>query len=134
MTGLCAAVMLGVLGNAGTVSAISNTSEIWPDLSEYNDRYFIVDSETENDDSASLLVELKGHPYTEDELEALFHELPRYLESGSFVLNELNHNPSGHITIEDNLVYINGKPFPSRMPWSYLQESIASRLEEYQGD
>ena len=137
MTGLFAA-FLTVLGSSLAVSASLRTSDtkMWPDIHEYSDTHFLIreEPETETEELPSLHADIKDHPYTEEELKALFHELPRYLESGSFVLNRLNHNPSGQISLNGTDVYINGKPFPSRMPWDFLQKTIASKLEEYDGD
>lgn len=114
-------------------------TKIWPDILEYSEDYYTKEgtdesSNTDASDSGALHTNVKLHPYTDEELDALFHDLPRYLESGSFTLNRLNHNPDGHITIADGHVYINGKPFPCRVPWSYLEETITSRLDEFQGD
>ncbi len=129
--GLCAALLSAPVCADTRESDIKSAGTSWPDIREIRSDLKIAEREEER---PSLLDSLKGHPYTDEELDEIFGDFPCYLESGSFFLNRLNNLPSGRITVEDSRVSINGKPYPFRVPWAYLEKEIKDRLESFQGD
>lgn len=129
--GLCAVLLSAPVCADTRESDIKIAGTSWPDIREIRSDLKIAEREEER---PSLLDSLKGHPYTDEELDETFGDFPCYLESGSFFLNRLNNLPSGRITVEDSRVYINGKPYPFRVPWAYLEKEIKDRLESFQGD
>lgn len=123
------------------VSAAETPNDPWPkhylDISSGEDLSHTDLSSFEQEtpiDTEVHYVSHRDHPFTDEELYTLFHELPRYLEGGSFALNRLNRLPNDHIVIEDDHVLINGKQFPGRIPWKYLEAKITDMLKGYEGD
>ena len=129
--GLCAVLLSSPACAAFQDSDGQLTDTSWPDLLEISSDLKIKEREEER---PSLFVSLKGHPYTDEELDEIFGDFPCYLESGSFFLNRLNHLPSGRIATEGGRVFINGKPYSFRIPWTDLEKEITGRLEDFQGD
>lgn len=94
-----------------------------------------METETESEsESASLTV--TGSALSEEELDALFGDLPRYLDLGSFTLNRLNHIPIPQISSDGRLILedADGKLWQVRCSWETLEEKISAILEQAQGD
>lgn len=121
-----------------TVSACSGyTSPVWAgDFSSWPD--FPEVSETDSSDSTSNntdVLSLDATPLSDEDLDALFGDLPRYLDLGSFTLNRLNNIPIPQITSEGMIIQDRlGHSYQIRMTWDALQEKISSMLSTYQGD
>lgn len=77
---------------------------------------------------------LRTAPYSEEELDDVFGELPRYFDLGSFTLNQLNNIPIASLT--DSGMIVSGKDtaYLIRYPWNILESSLARRLEKQEGD
>lgn len=123
--------LLTVTACSGYASSVwADDFSSWPDFPEV--------SEADSSDSASDnsdVLSLDTTPLSDEDLDALFGDLPRYLDLGSFTLNRLNNVPIPQITsdgmiIQDRL----GHSYQIRMTWDALQEKISSMLSTYQGD
>lgn len=123
--------ILTVTACSGYASSVwADDFSSWPDFPEV--------SEADSSDSASDnsdVLSLDTTPLSDEDLDALFGDLPRYLDLGSFTLNRLNNVPIPQITsdgmiIQDRL----GHSYQIRMTWDALQEKISSMLSTYQGD
>lgn len=101
-------------------------SQSWPDIYEVQLRV------QEYEDKAAR-EPLVFQVYTEEDLDSLFGNLPRCLESGSFSMNALHHLP---VFRNDGLPLASpdGNYVIVRPSWGSLREEIASMLAEYQGD
>lgn len=101
-------------------------SQTWPDIYEVQLRV----QEIEDEAAREPLV---FQAYTEEDLDKLFGNFPRLLETGSFSMNALNHLP---IFSSDDLPVVSpgGNYVIVRPSWGSLREEIASMLTEYQGD
>ena len=77
---------------------------------------------------------LRTAPYSEEELDDVFGELPRYFDLGSFTLNQLNNIPIA--TLTDSGMIVSGKDtaYLIRYPWNILETLLARRLEKQEGD
>lgn len=132
------------LGGLLTLTAISSQSTAassedfssWPELSVTTETDAAVSDFTESSaaDTADLS-SLDLTPLSEEDLDALFGDLPRYLDLGSFTLNELNNVPVPQVTSDGMILRDRlGHAWRVRITWSALQEKITSMLSEYQGD
>ena len=118
------------------VAAIASDSVSWPELTIQTEQI----SETEAG-SEALSVDVPNqlpsdwHALSEEELDRLFGDLPRYLDLGSFTLNQLNNIPIPQITSDGMVIRDRcGRAWRIRMTWEELQKRITSMLSDYQGD
>lgn len=125
----CAGLLFGcpALLSPLQAEAASREYEIWPDIIEISQAQL-------NSDSQEFKITLRDDPYTQEELDEIFHGLPQYMESGSFFLNRLNGLPKDDISSDGLELNINGEILPLRMPWQHFQEELEDRLGIYQGD
>lgn len=76
-----------------------------------------------------------SHYLSAQDVDLLFHDLPRYLDLGSFVINRLHHLPQP--VFEDHCMMVakrDGTILKTRAPFSYLETQIQRILEQQQGD
>lgn len=131
VAGLCAILLSAPVCAGLQKPDIKIADPSWPDILEIISDLKMKERREER---PSLPFSLKEHPYTIEELDEIFGDFPCYLESGSFFLNRLNNLPSGKITTEDGRVFINGKPYPFRVPWTELEKEITRHLRGFEGD
>ena len=118
------------------VAAIASDSVSWPELTVQTEQI----SETEADTEAFSVdvpnqLPSDWHALSEEELNQLFGDLPRYLDLGSFTLNRLNNIPIPQITSDGMVIRDRcGRAWRIRMNWQELQKRITSMLSDYQGD
>ncbi|MDO4482825.1 MAG: hypothetical protein Q4C14_08955, partial [Bacillota bacterium] len=74
-------------------------------------------------------------PLSEEDLDLLFADLPRYLDLGSFTLNRLNHVPIPQITPDGMILRSgSGKTYRVRIAWEALEQKLTSMISDYEGD
>ena len=118
------------------IAAIASDSVSWPELTVQTEQI----SETEADTEAFSVdvpnqLPSDWHALSEEELNQLFGDLPRYLDLGSFTLNRLNNIPIPQITSDGMVIRDRcGRAWRIRMNWQELQKRITSMLSDYQGD
>lgn len=111
-----------------------DASEIltWPE--------FPVSSEAESETEFSSETETESlnsdwHRLSESELDQIFGDLPRYLDLGSFTLNQLNNVPIPQLTPDGMIIRDRfGHAYRIRMTWNSLEDKITSMISGYQGD
>ena len=108
------------------IAAIASDSVSWPELTVQTEQI----SETEADTEAFSVdvpnqLPSDWHALSEEELNQLFGDLPRYLDLGSFTLNRLNNIPIPQITSDGMVIRDRfGRAWRIRMNWQELQKRI----------
>ena len=122
--------IISCLGCSTGVNAIERIT--WPE--------FPVSSEVESERASSSETETDAlnsdwHRLSDSELDQLFGDLPRYLDLGSFTLNQLNNIPIPQITPDGMIIRDRfGHAYRIRITWNALEDKITSMLSGYQGD
>ena len=141
VSALCGSI-LSITASLGCHVFSADTAISWPDFPVQTEELSEASSDSDSDSSASdNLVDVPDtlpsdwHALSDQELDQLFGDMPRYLDLGSFTLNKLNHIPIPQIT-SDGMILRNrsGRAWRIRMNWNALQTRITSMLSDYQGD